>query len=368
MGGQQRPLQGIRVVDLSQYIPGPFATQVLADLGAEVLKVEPPGGDPMRHFMNASGREISPIYQQLNAGKQVVRVDLKSDQGRDALSGWLAKADVLLESFRPGVLARLGFDHDRLQALNPRLIHCALSGFGQNGPKRNHPGHDVNYLALTGALHVTGGPDQPAIPYPPIADHAGGQQAVIAILAALVQRAQSGQGAHLDVSLFEAVLSWQYAPLTQAATGHPEKRGGGLLNGGAAYYNIYRTADDRFVALGALEPKFWQNFCSAVDRADWVFRQADPMPQRRLMAELRDLFVGRTQEDWIRVLEEADCCFQAILEPGEVERDEQVRARQTLGRMGGLGALFPAWIDGQPPQPREAMRELDLQTGIGIWA
>ncbi len=187
-------LQGVRVLDLSQYLPGPFATQILADLGAAVLKVEPPAGDPMRRFLLLDKDGLSPWYKQVNAGKQLLRLDLKNAAGRRMLEELVALADVLLESYRPGVMERLGFGPERLRQLNPRLIHCALSGFGQTGPYRLRGGHDITYVALSGMLDLTGTVETPVVPFPPLCDYAGGKQAATAILAALLRRETLRQG------------------------------------------------------------------------------------------------------------------------------------------------------------------------------
>ena len=202
-------LRGCRVLDLSQYLPGPYATRLLADFGADVIKIEPPGGDPMRSFIFLDVDGLSPLYKQINAGKTVVRLDLKSESGRSRFTELVKVADVLLESYRPGVMERLGFSTAHLRALNPRLVHCTLSGFGQDGPAGQRAGHDLTYMALSGMLHHTGTQETPVIPFPPISDYASSQQAVNLILAALLRRERQGEGCIIDTSIFETVLSWQ---------------------------------------------------------------------------------------------------------------------------------------------------------------
>ncbi len=365
-------LQGVRVLDLSQYIPGPFATQILADLGAEVLKVEPPNGDPMRGFMLLDEDGISPLYKQINAGKQLVELDLKNPADRALFEELVAGADVLLESYRPGVMERLGFGRERLQQLNPRLVHCALSGFGQTGPARLRAGHDLTYLAMSGSLGVSGTADTPAMAFAPVADHAGAMLAVTAILAALLRRGGSNRGAYLDLSLFEAALFWQSIGLTAAQRpGEALARGRDLLTGGAACYQVYRTADQRFVALAPIEEKFWAAFCQAVAHPDWIPRQFEAMPQTGLIGEVQALFASRSLAEWQELLAEVDCCFEPVLELAEVAEHPQVQARQLLQRQPQpprADVLFAAWVDGLPPRPRPELLQLSPAQARSAWS
>ncbi|MDJ0968499.1 MAG: CoA transferase [Kiloniellales bacterium] len=361
-------LAGFRVVDLSQYLPGPFAGQILADLGAEVVKVEPPGGDPMRGIGPPDPDGVSAYYKLVNAGKRVVRIDLKAEAGRATFSDLIAAGDVLLESYRPGVLARLGFDRHVLTKLNPRLIHCALSGYGQTGPYSGKGGHDLNYLAWGGGLVSSGSAARPVISHPPVADHAGALQAVIAILAALLRRERGGAGALLDVSLAEAVLAWQGGQLTAALRGRPMTRGRDLLNGGAACYGIYETADGRFVTLGALEPKFWAAFCEAVGRRDWIDRQAEPLPQDDLIAEVAAFFERRSLAEWRAELDGIDCCWQPVLDAEDLLADTHAMARGLLQRSGDLvEVLFPALMDDRASAPRRPLEEVSADDVLQAW-
>lgn len=366
-------LRGYRVLDLSQFLPGPAATQILADMGADVLKVEPPAGDPMRHVDPMGGTTgPSPYYRVVNAGKAVVVLDLKAPGGKAALRALVSAADVLLESYRPGVLDRLGFAHDDLRALNPRLVHCALSGYGRTGPYRLTAGHDLNYVAMTGALSVSGTAETPVMAWPPVADHASAMQAAMTTLGALVARERTGEGAFIDVSLAETVLGWQGWGLTGAFGGGPAPApAANVLNGGAAYYQIYGTADGRFVTLGAIEEKFWANFCTAVERPDWIPRQRDPLPQSDLIAEVRALFGGHTRAQWDALLSSVDCCYHAVLTYAEVPDHPQVRARGLVWRRDGAApvteVLLPAFVDGAPPADRPPLREVDVATALAAW-
>lgn len=354
-----RFLSGIRVLDLSQYIPGPYAALMLADLGAEVVKVEPPGGDPMRQLGPRDGDGISPFWKLMNGGKTMVELDLKTGEGRVALEALLRAADVLVESYRPGVMDRLGFTRQRLDELNPRLVHAALSGYGQTGPWRLRTGHDLNYMALAGGLAQSGPAERPLMASPPTADFASGVQTAMTVCAALFGRERTGRGAYLDLSLAETVLAWQSATLTSAMRpGFEPERAANLLNGGAACYRIYGTADGRFVTLAAIEEKFWRNFCEAVRRPDWIARQWEPMPQAALIADLVRLFAAKSSAEWEALLGAVDCCFGAVVPPGEVAAHPQIAARGMVAHHEGpdaaVEALFPAHVDGRPPDLRKA--------------
>jgi crotonobetainyl-CoA:carnitine CoA-transferase CaiB-like acyl-CoA transferase len=359
----RRWLSDLRVLDLSQYLPGPFATRLLADIGADVVKVEPPGGEPGRHFDLEGKPGVSPFWRVLNAGKTVVILDLKSAPGREALSALIRRADVLLESYRPGVLDRLGFGNEALRQLNPGLVHCALSGYGQTGPARYASGHDVNYQAITGGLDQCGTPERPVIPFPPMADYAGALQATLTVLGALIGRTRSNAGCFIDVSMAEALLSWNAISFNA-----PMRRGEGLLNGGAAFYQIYATADGRFATLSPLEPKFWDNFCAAVGKPEWAPRRYEPLPQTALIADVTSLFASRPLAEWEGILGPADCCFQAILELREVPDHPQIRARGLIERQGRFtDVLFPAYIDDTPPEPHKPAEDVTIEVVLARW-
>ncbi|HSV28592.1 MAG TPA: CoA transferase [Candidatus Omnitrophota bacterium] len=362
-------LAGIRVLDLTQYIPGPFATQWLADLGAEVVKVEPPAGDPMRIMGPRDADGSTPFYKLANRNKRVVRLDLKTEDGTRRFAALVEKADVLLEAYRPGVMARLGFDARRLAELNPRLIHCALSGYGQTGPHARRAGHDLTYVALTGGLWASGTADRPVMTFPPLADHAGAQAVTSAILAALFRRERTGKGASLDVSLSEAALAWMGGILTMARRGGNPAREADLINGGAAYYRVYRTKDRRYVALAALEEKFWEAFCNTVGHSEWIHRQIDPMPQNELIADLEALFATRTRDEWEALLGPADCCFEPVLEPSEVPAHPQWKDRDLIQDAGDgmVEVLFPMMLDGARAMRRRRFQDSSAEEVLASW-
>ena len=281
------PLSGIRVVDLTRYLPGPYCTRMLADLGAEVVKVEPPSGDPMRTVA---------WYGLLNAGKRVVTLDLREPPGRAGLDDLLTRADVCVEGFRPSTARALGVDAATLRARHPRLVHCSISGYGQRGPDAERAGHDLNYQAEAGLL---GG--KPSVPSMLVADITGAFHATIRIVAALVAQRVSGAGDAIDVSLAAAAASW-------AAFAPPP-----VLRGHYACYNVYETSDARWVALGALEPKFWERFCKGVGRGGWIPFQFAPDPARtEVLLEAEAIFRGRTADEWSRTLSPLDCCFSLV--------------------------------------------------------
>jgi crotonobetainyl-CoA:carnitine CoA-transferase CaiB-like acyl-CoA transferase len=369
----QAYLTGTRVIDLSQYIPGPFAALMLADLGADVVKVEPPAGDPLRSHDPAAPGEVSPYYLLMNGNKRVTRIDLKTDGGREAMLALVRAADVLIESYRPGVLARLGLDRGVLANTNPRLIHCAITGYGQNGPCAGKAGHDLNYMALGGGLGLSGTAERPVMTVPPVSDYASAQQAAATILAALVARGRTGKGSYVDLGMVDTVLAWQAGGITAALRGGAQaQRGGGWDSGGLASYNIYRTADGRFLTIGADEDKFWRNFCVAVGRADWEARKQEPAPQTALIAEVQTLIGARDAAHWEALLAGVDCCYQLVLEPAEVLRHPQVEARRMVAVHGGdkplVEVLYPAWIDGRPPPPRAPYAETDVASVLTAWS
>jgi alpha-methylacyl-CoA racemase len=321
------PLEGLRVLDLTRLLPGPYATLVLADLGADVVKVEDPrGGDYLRWIPPLAG-EQSGAFHVLNRNKRSLALDLKAPGGVEVLLRLAGGADVLVETFRPGVLERLGAGPAALRAANPRLVVCALSGYGQTGPYRDLAGHDLNYAAVAGALAMNGPPDAPVPLGVQAADLAGAWAGVAGILAALHRRAATGEGAVVDASMTEGVLGMMSMQLGMAwARGAPLRRGEEQLAGAAACYRTYRTQDGRFVALGALEPHFFRRFCDAAGRPDLADRQLED-GGRGPVEELAALFATRTRDAWATLGRENDACLTPVLEGREPEADPQLRAR-----------------------------------------
>ena len=321
-------LNDIRVIDLSQYIPGPYLTRMLADLGADVIKIEPPAGDPMRYFSSDKNEHLSAPYRYLNHGKKIVRLDLKTERGILKLKDLIAGADILIDGFRPGVMKRLGFEQQVLKSLNPRLIYCALTGYGHTGPYSQKAGHDLGYCAAAGLLSTHSKSRQPQIVYPPLADHVAPIQACNTILAALYAREKSGQGRFIDASLYEPLLSWHYLVKSEYISQ--------VLGGDAAYYNIYQTADQKFVTLSALEKKFWQNFCEAVGRPEWINRHDEALPQTNLITELKLLFQNQNQAYWNELLADVDCCYEPVPEMDQILNHPQTCVRKTVDHYPNL--------------------------------
>ena len=323
-----RPLQGIRVLDLSRLLPGPFATLVLADLGATVDKLEDTGGgDYLRHVPPQIAGE-SAAFQLLNRGKRSLVLDLKKPAGRDAFKRLVASYDVLFEQFRPGVLARLGVGHDVLRAENPRLVLCALTGYGQTGILANRAGHDIDYLARAGILGGQG-PEggAPQVPGFQLADISGGMWCVIAIQAALAERARTGQGAVLDIAMTDGVLGFASTILGSALSGQAVTRGAESLSGGIAPYGTYLSQDGHPIALGALEPKFWTAFCAGAGLEPDMTALFPGPHQAAIKAKVAAAFASKPREAWARFGAEHDCCVEPVLDPSELERDAHLTSR-----------------------------------------
>jgi crotonobetainyl-CoA:carnitine CoA-transferase CaiB-like acyl-CoA transferase len=350
---QQPALTGIRVLDLTRLLPGGAATLMLADLGADVIKIESPDGGDYARWTPPLVDGMGALFRLLNRNKRSVILDLKDERGQAALHKLAQTADVLIESYRPGVMARLGCAAETLRALNPRLIYCALSGYGQTGPAAELHGHDLNYVGSAGIL---GAMQTPQPLGGQIADLGGAYAAVASILAALFRRERTGEGATLDISLFEGALPFASIQWIEAAFGT-----GMSLTGRYACYNVYRARDGRPCALAALEPKFWANFCHAVERPDLIEYHLQPDRQDYLLVELREQFALRPVAEWEARLHDKACCFTALTPTEQLADQPQVRARGALGMdANGMPWLAsPVRLDGArvpmtpPPQHGE---------------
>ena len=322
-----QPLAGIVVLDFTTLLPGPLASLMLAEAGAEVIKIERPGGEDMRRFPPMKDGE-SAAFAMLNRGKQGLTLDLKSEADREKLKPLIASADIVLEQFRPGVMARLGLGYDDMRAINPRIIYCAISGYGQDGPRAGEAGHDLNYIGATGLLDLQPGPrERPIVPPALIADIAGGSfPAVINILLALRMRDKTGEGCKLDIAMTDAMFTFAwYALAIGTATGRFPKAGELMLAGGSPRYQLYPAKDGRLVACGALEQKFWEAFTAAIGLPSGLADdRREPTATRDAIATL---IAARTSDEWRPIFAKADCCATIVAPLEEAISDPHFVAR-----------------------------------------
>ncbi len=342
------PLDGIKVLDLTKLAPGPFCTMFLADLGAEVIKIEEPGPPTGRRAdqAGAAGTQgpissfSSSPYNALGRNKQSIGINLKSGAGKEIYFRLADRADVIVEEYRPGVAKRLGIDYEQLSARNPRLIYCAITGFGQNGPYRDLVGHDINYIATAGVLSMLGRPGQPpTIPHNLVADYAGGgMHGAIGVLAALVARSQTGRGQYVDISMMDGSL----AILAQAfsaffAGGKLPQRGETIFDGGIPNYNVYLTKDGKYITIAAIEPWFFANLCRALGREDFIAHEFDSSKRAEIARVFTETFKTKTRDEWFAILTRNDICAGRMLTFDEVPSDPQVLAREMIVEVEGPG-------------------------------
>jgi crotonobetainyl-CoA:carnitine CoA-transferase CaiB-like acyl-CoA transferase len=362
-----QPLKDILVLDFSTLLPGPMATLMLAEAGAEVIKFERPGvGEDARHTEPMiDGESIG--FAVLNQGKRSVAIDLKSKGAVDALRPLLEKADVLVEQFRPGVMDRLGLGYEAVREINPGLIYCSITGYGQTGPKASAAGHDLNYIGDAGILSLSRGPDdQPTMPFGLVADIGGGTYpAVMNILLALIARQASGQGTHLDIAMSEGAFAFAYwAHAEGVIAGQNIESGGSRLTGGLARYRLYTAADGRQIAVGALEEKFWQSFCDVIGlpsalRDDW----SEP---DSCAAEVARRLGKQPSTHWEPLLAAADCCCSVVKTHAEASRDPHFKARDVFGRTLSIsGQNAPALPLPIAPEFRSPANSVGVAAALG---
>jgi crotonobetainyl-CoA:carnitine CoA-transferase CaiB-like acyl-CoA transferase len=325
------PLEGLTVLDFSTLLPGPLATLMLAEAGAEVIKIEKPGGEDMRRFPPMMGTGSAP-FSVLNGGKKSVVADLKTEEGRRSLDPLLKRADILVEQFRPGVMDRLGLGYAAVSEVNPKVIYCSVTGYGQEGPRALEAGHDLNYQAVTGLLSLS-----PGMPAALVADIAGGAMpAVMNILLALRQRDLTGQGCHLDIAMADAMFTFAWFGLAQGhATGRFPGPGENMLAGASPRYGLYETADGQFLAVGALEQKFWDSFCAAIE-LDPALRNdgRDPAATR---TAIERLIRSRPSTAWRDLLEPLDCCCTLVASLEEAIGEEHFQKRGLFAATASAG-------------------------------
>jgi crotonobetainyl-CoA:carnitine CoA-transferase CaiB-like acyl-CoA transferase len=374
------PLSGVRVLDLTRLLPGPYATRLLAELGASVIKVEDPtGGDYARWYPPLAGDPpTGGIFREVNAGKKSVTLDLKRPEALIALRALARASDVLVDSFRPGVLARLGLDPRALMEESPRLIYCAITGFGLTGPDADRAGHDIGYLARAGALGISGPKERPVVAGIQVADVGSSFAAVCGILAAMVERERTGRGKVVDISLTETSMAFAATAFGMHHAEHEVRRGEEMLDGSKPCYGVYETKDGRFLAVGSLEPKFWMKLLSVLGLEDLAGSPLDggesgAAARARVQARLAE----RTLAEWTAIFRSAEACVEPVLTMEEAERDAHFVARHTKQdgivrgpvrvtdwpNVGGGGrALCPAPALGA--DTKEVLRSLELPADV----
>lgn len=358
-----KPLSDIRVLDLSRLLPGPMATLHLADLGADVIRIEPVADQapaPAEHVYDARPDPRELLSLMLNRNKRALQIDLKRTAGREIFLRLAKEADVVVEGFRPGVVDRLGIGYEPVRGINPRVVYCSISGYGQDGPDRLRAGHDINYMACAGVgdqIGISGSP--PAIPNLQIGDLLGGSlTSVMGILAGLVDAQARGTGRYVDVAMTDSLMAHSVLALSRmAGSGGTEPRGEDMLSGGLPCYNYYRTGDGRYLAVGALEPKFWERLCDALERPDLKPEHLVHGPAaRRVRNELQAIFGGQSSDHWMRVFRDVDCCVTLVLTLEEAMVSGQARAREMVveTECPGIGKL----VEFAPPLK---MSDLDFE-------
>jgi crotonobetainyl-CoA:carnitine CoA-transferase CaiB-like acyl-CoA transferase len=324
------PLSGIRVLDLTRLLPGAFCTMILADLGAEVVKVEEPSmGDYIR-YMPPLVNGVSIYHIMLNRNKKSVALNLKDEGGRKAFLKLAGSADVIVEGFRPGVVRRLGVDYDTVKRINPGIIYCSITGYGQNSSYAGKAGHDINYISLAGILSISQktGEDVPAIPPVQIADLSGGVIASLSILAALIQRGRTGRGAYIDISMTDTSLLWNIMNIAAcvALSKQPSEEDL-VLNGSYGCYRVYETGDGRYISVGALESKFWSSLCEALGLKDLTSKQYSRGERVKVIDEMKKTFKSKTQSELLKTLENVDTCIAPVLNIPEALNSSYVKER-----------------------------------------
>ena len=337
-------LQGVKVLDLSRLLPGPYCSMILADHGADVLAIE-----------DSRFQADNLFFHEIYRNKRHMSLNLKSEEGLRIFHHLAGEADIVLEGFRPGVTSRLGVDYQTLAALNPRLIYCSITGYGQDGPKRDAAGHDVNYLSVAGILDLIGPQgESPTIPAVQVADILGGaMQAAVGILLALQARERTGQGQYIDIAMTDGVLGLLTLPLFfQRTRGEQPARSSATLSHRYGCYNTYRTADERYVAIGAVESRFWRRLCELLGCPQYAKRQYDEECREEIIDQLRRIFAAKPLAWWRELLEEEDVCFSPVARLDEVLSSPLFRERQMVGDARGVDAGatlgIPVKLSGTP--------------------
>lgn len=330
-------LSGIKVLDLSRLLPGPYCSLMMADYGAEVIKIEEPGlGDYIR-WRKPAINGIGARHLTVNRNKKSIELNLKSEEGKEIFKKMAESADVILESFRPGVMDRLGLGYEEISKINEGIVYCSLTGYGQTGPYRNLPGHDVNFIGYSGILGLIGHKDgKPVVPGVQIADLGGGAlMALSGITMALLHKERTGKGQYIDVSMLDGAVTWLYAAASDYfASGEVPERGKNRLDGKFAFYNVYETKDHKYLSVGASEAKFWKNICELVGRPEWTELQEGPDEvQEQLKKDMAQLFKQKDQHEWLELLQTEDTCVGPVYDVDEIFSDPQILERELFTNM-----------------------------------
>ena len=328
------PLEGIRVIDLSRLIPGALCSMLLADFGAEIIKIEEPKiGDYARDLKPYPMYEgLGVLYTAYNRNKKSVTLNLKTRKGREVFYGICKTSDILIESYRPGATEKLEINFDKIKSLNPKIIYCSITGYGQSGPYKNYPGHDLNYCSYSGVMSLTGNVGgEPSLSGFVIGDFSGSLMGTIGILIAIIGRLKNQKAQYIDISLLDSIISllgfvFSIGFATEKFPKHDEL----LYNGGFACYNYYKTKDNRFIVISAVEDKFWRNLCIALNREDLIESQFDLSKQKQIKRELGKIFSKKNLKEWIKVLKDMEICVSPLLTLDEVLSDEHVISRNLL--------------------------------------
>ena len=330
-------LKGVKVLDLSRLLPGPYCTLMMADYGAEVIKIEEPGQGDYIRWRKPAIEDIGARHLTINRNKKSIELNLKTDEGKEIFKKLAADADVILESFRPGVMDRLGLGYEEISKINEGIVYCSLTGYGQTGPYRNLPGHDINYIGYSGILGLIGEKDgKPIVPGVQIADIGGGAlMALSGICMALFHKERTGKGQYIDVSMMDGAVTWLYAAASDYfASGKVPKRGSNRLDGHFAFYNVYETKDKKYLSVGASEFKFWKRICELVEKPEWIPLHEGPEEvQQKLKQELTQLFKQENQQYWIDLLASEDTCVSPVNDIDQIFNDPQIIERELFKEM-----------------------------------
>jgi crotonobetainyl-CoA:carnitine CoA-transferase CaiB-like acyl-CoA transferase len=373
------PLQGIRVVDLSRYAPGPYCTMLMADLGADVVVVEEPPGQGRRVDQEMGVSQRSKAFLPMGRNKRSVALDLKDAGMREAFFRLVDSADVVVEGFRPGVAQRLGVDYEAVRRRNPRIVYCYITGYGQKGPHADLPGHDLNYISLAGTLGMIGWPEQPpTIPLNVIADFAGGGlYAAFSVLAAVIARQRTGRGQYIDMAMSDGVMSLAcLAASDYFSSGTPPRPGEYFLNGALPCYNVYATADDKWLSVACMEPWFWKKLCKALGCHEFAEEQFNPEKYDEIFAFLRRRFREKTRDEWFAELKGQEICATPVYGLEEALADAHARARGMVAKLEhpeygtirqiGVAPKFsetPGQVRSLAPQPGQHTQEVLREAG-----